>query len=58
MDKPKNKVSLIVDIDGVIIKSKKAIKGAKEGIELIQKHNIPFVFFTNNISKSQSFKAN
>lgn len=58
MNKPKNKLSLIVDIDGVIIKSKKAIPRAKEGIELIQKHNIPFLFFTNNISKSEEFKAN
>ena len=52
METTKNKLSFVIDIDGVIIKSKHVIPRAKEGIELIQKHNIPYIFLTNNISKS------
>lgn len=53
----KNRLSFVIDIDGVLIKSRKPIPRAKEGMELIQKHKIPFVLFTNNLSRSEEFKA-
>lgn len=57
MNAVNNKLSVIIDIDGVIVKSRKAIPGSSEAISLLQKLQVPFVFFTNNISKSEQFKA-
>lgn len=38
-----------LDIDGVLVKDEKPIKGAAESLQLLQKHQIPFVFVTNGM---------
>lgn len=50
-------LSVIVDIDGVLVQHKEKLPGATEAIELLQQRNIPFVFFTNNTAKNEQVKA-
>lgn len=57
MEAKKNRLAVVVDIDGVIVQQKQKLEGATEGIELLQKNNIPFVFFTNNTAKTEQIKA-
>jgi NagD protein len=42
----------LIDMDGVIYKSKEVIPGAVKFIELLQKSNTPFLFLTNNSQRS------
>lgn len=42
----KNK-SVLCDMDGVIIWDNKLIEGAKEFVESLMEHNVPFLFITN-----------
>ncbi|ROT42187.1 HAD-superfamily hydrolase [Sodiomyces alkalinus F11] len=46
-DKPKYPVAFAFDIDGVLVKGKTALPGAKKTIELLQHLNVPFIFLTN-----------
>ncbi len=39
-----------LDIDGVLVRGNKPIKGALESIKLLQSHRIPFVCLTNGMS--------
>ncbi|KAI0156820.1 HAD-like domain-containing protein [Xylariaceae sp. FL1272] len=40
-------VAFAFDIDGVLVKGKEPIPGAREAIEMLQRKNIPFIFLTN-----------
>ncbi|KAL2760310.1 hypothetical protein ACRALDRAFT_1078921 [Sodiomyces alcalophilus JCM 7366] len=46
-NKPRHPVAFAFDVDGVLIKGKTALPGAKETIELVQELGIPFIFLTN-----------
>ncbi|KAI1778282.1 HAD-superfamily hydrolase [Hypoxylon cercidicola] len=40
-------VAFAFDIDGVLVKGKKPVPGARETIQLLQSRRIPFIFLTN-----------
>ncbi|KAI1418702.1 HAD-superfamily hydrolase [Hypoxylon sp. FL1857] len=40
-------IAFAFDIDGVLVKGKKPVPGARETIQLLQRLNIPFIFLTN-----------
>ncbi|MGX6961508.1 TIGR01457 family HAD-type hydrolase [Vagococcus xieshaowenii] len=42
----------LLDLDGTIYKGKEPIEGAKEFIEQLQERNIPYLFVTNNTTKT------
>ena len=44
--------SLIIDMDGVIYRGDEAIVGAKEFIALLQRGGVPFLFLTNNSTRT------
>lgn len=44
--------SLIIDMDGVIYRGDEAIIGAKEFIALLQRGGVPFLFLTNNSTRT------
>ena len=44
----------MIDLDGTIYKGKEKIPAAKRFIERLQQHNIPFLFVTNNSTKTPS----
>jgi len=44
--------SLIIDMDGVIYRGDEAIVGAKELIALLQRGGVPFLFLTNNSTRT------
>jgi HAD superfamily hydrolase (TIGR01456 family) len=45
--KPNDKIAFAFDIDGVLLRSKSPLPGAKETLEYFQRHKIPFIFLTN-----------
>mmetsp|Transcript_6432 Transcript_6432/g.7361 ORF Transcript_6432/g.7361 Transcript_6432/m.7361 type:complete len:348 (-) Transcript_6432:403-1446(-) len=40
-------IGVALDIDGVLIRGQKPLPGAKESLEKLRHHNIPFLFMTN-----------
>ncbi len=44
--------SLIIDLDGVLYRGDEAIAGAREFIALLQREGIPFLFLTNNSTRT------
>ena len=44
--------SLIIDMDGVIYRGDQAIVGAKEFVALLQREGVPFLFLTNNSTRT------
>ncbi|KAI9055201.1 hypothetical protein LZ554_000165 [Drepanopeziza brunnea f. sp. 'monogermtubi'] len=40
-------IAFAFDIDGVLVRSKEALPGATESLQLLQQRNIPFIFLTN-----------
>ena len=56
--KSKPKVGFVIDIDGTLTLSKKALPGAKETLDYFKANNIPFLLLTNNIAKSELIRAN
>ncbi len=42
----------LIDLDGTIYRGKEKIPAAKRFIERLQEHNIPFLFLTNNTTKT------
>lgn len=46
-----------LDIDGVLVKDEKPIKGAAESLQLLQQYQIPFVFVTNGGGDLEAKKA-
>ncbi|KAF7536192.1 hypothetical protein G7054_g4750 [Neopestalotiopsis clavispora] len=46
-------VAFAFDIDGVLIRGKEPVPGARETIQLLQKKNIPFIFLTNGGGKTE-----
>lgn len=57
MEEQRHPLAVVVDIDGVIIQHKEKLPGSTEAIEMLQREQIPFVFFTNNIAKTEQAKA-
>jgi len=45
--KPNDKIAFAFDIDGVLVRSKTALPGAKETLEFLECNGIPFIFLTN-----------
>lgn len=43
----------LVDLDGTMYKGNQVIEGAAEFIQSLNKHDIPYLFLTNNSSKTQ-----
>ena len=52
MDKLKNKLGFICDMDGVIYHGNTLLDGVKEFVEWLYKNNKKFLFLTNNSQKS------
>lgn len=46
-------VSFAIDIDGVLVRSKSTIPGAKEALSKLQSNKIPFIFLTNGGGKTE-----
>ena len=46
------RIGLIFDMDGVIYRGNEPIEGAKETVEFMKSWGIPFVFLTNNSTKT------
>jgi NagD protein len=42
------KIGFLIDMDGVIYRGTKAIRGSAEFIKTLQEKDIPYVFVTNN----------
>lgn len=47
--------AFMIDMDGTIYKGGKPIPGAKEFIDYLKAHSIPFVFLTNNSAHGRGF---
>lgn len=45
-------MGLIFDMDGVLYRGNEPVEGARELIELLKERNIPFLFLTNNSTKT------
>jgi len=45
-------IGLVLDMDGVIYRGNEPIDGAKELIEFLKKKGVPFVFLTNNSTRT------
>jgi HAD superfamily hydrolase (TIGR01456 family) len=45
--KPNDKIAFAFDIDGVLVRSKTVLPGAKETLEFLQRNGISFIFLTN-----------
>lgn len=48
---------VVLDIDGVVYRSKRIIPGSDSAIKVLQKLRIPFVFMTNGGGKTEAAKA-
>ena len=42
----------MIDLDGTMFHGKKIVKGAKEWIDSLVEQDIPFIFLTNNSSRT------
>ncbi|ASJ17632.1 HAD family hydrolase [Thermococcus chitonophagus] len=45
-------IGVIFDMDGVLYRGNKPIPGAKEVVEFLKENNVPFLFLTNNSTKT------
>ncbi|MFA4647595.1 HAD-IIA family hydrolase [Pyrococcus kukulkanii] len=45
-------IGIIFDMDGVLYRGNKPIPGAKEVVEFLKEKNVPFLFLTNNSTKT------
>ena len=52
MDKLQSITSLIIDLDGVLYRGDQAIVGAREFIALLRREGVPFLFLTNNSTRT------
>lgn len=52
-----NYKAFLIDLDGTMYKGKTQIDGAKDFIEALRVHNIPFLFVTNNTTRSNEEAA-
>lgn len=50
-------VAFAFDIDGVLLRGKEPIPGARETIQMLQDNNIPFIFLTNGGGKTEKDHA-
>lgn len=48
---------VLLDIDGVLVRGRNAIPGAREALEMLQQADIPTVFLTNAGSESEKEAA-
>lgn len=48
---------VLLDIDGVLVRGRKAIPGAREALEMLQQSEIPTVYLTNAGSESEKEAA-
>ena len=48
---------VLLDIDGVLVKGRYAIPGAREALEMLQQSDVPTVFLTNGGSESEKEAA-
>lgn len=48
---------VLLDIDGVLVRGRKAIPGAREALEILQQSDVPTVFLTNAGSESEKEAA-
>mmetsp|Transcript_13188 Transcript_13188/g.24454 ORF Transcript_13188/g.24454 Transcript_13188/m.24454 type:complete len:342 (+) Transcript_13188:196-1221(+) len=51
------RVGVCFDIDGVLLRGKKMLPGAKEAVQLLRKRNIPHIFLTNGGGIKETTKA-
>ena len=48
---------VLLDIDGVLVRGRNAIPGAREALEMLQQSDVPTVFLTNGGSESEKEAA-
>lgn len=48
---------ILLDIDGVLVRGRNAIPGAREALEMLQQSDVPTVFLTNGGSESEQEAA-
>ncbi|CEM08806.1 unnamed protein product [Vitrella brassicaformis CCMP3155] len=53
----REKAAVVFDIDGVLVRGKKALQGAKEALKLLRDGDLPFTFLTNGGGITESNKA-
>jgi 4-nitrophenyl phosphatase len=53
----KNRVGFVIDIDGTLTHSGKAIPRARQTLELMRQQDMPFILLTNNSAPSEQWKA-
>ena len=52
-----NRVGVAFDIDGVLIRGRKALPNAKKALQLMKEHDIPHILLTNGGGRLESVKA-
>lgn len=55
--KSRRPISFAFDIDGVLLKSSEPIPGAREALELLKQHDIPFILLTNGGGLSEASRV-
>jgi HAD superfamily hydrolase (TIGR01456 family) len=51
--KPNDRIAFAFDVDGVLLRSKVPLPGAKETIEFLQRNHISFIFLTNGGGRTE-----
>ena len=51
------RVGFVIDIDGTVVLSGKALPGAKETLDHLEEKQIPYLLLTNNVARSEKLKA-
>ena len=50
-------VGVVFDIDGVLVRGRKVIKSAKDAINKLETHKVPFMYLTNSGCETEEHKA-
>jgi HAD superfamily hydrolase (TIGR01450 family) len=49
--------AIVFDVDGVLLHDYHPIKGAQQAMQLLKKHNIPFIFLSNGGGRVEEIQA-
>lgn len=52
-----HRFAFAIDIDGTITSGEEGVEGSVDALNLLSDNKIPYVLLTNNLSKSESYKA-
>eukprot|EP00913_Durusdinium_trenchii_P030149 g28250.t1 len=53
----RNRIGVVLDIDGVVKQGKRAIPGAREALIRLREERVPFIFMTNGGGNTEAQKA-